>query len=180
MQDTPRLLLAVLRSYLSPKHEFNGMTGSEDADDDYESTDSPSSGSLTFSPKRTRGLRQRQVVDRTKGLGLIFEPLDPGLDTKKEEHAPSLVRSRLHQSSLLPLRLLAVIPSVWGIAVVADALVTGGLWHDLWPWGIDLSREALERLVQGGINPVGNWRSVSRGDMLLSVAWVSPFLTQII
>lgn len=146
------------------------MTGSEDADDDYESTDSPSSESLTFSPKRTRGLRQRIVADRSKGLGLTLEP--PKTETTKEDPIPVQIERRLHQSSLLSLRLLAVIPSLWGICVLVEALVTGGLWYNVWPWGVDLSREAFERLVEGSGASEKTWRPVYRGDMVLSITWV--------
>ncbi|ORY26251.1 N-glycosylation protein-domain-containing protein [Naematelia encephala] len=148
-------------------------TSSEDADDDYDGTgtDSPSSGSLTFSPKRIRGLRQRSIP---KALGLSLDE-EPETETEimtptKDQPIPIVIERLLQRSSLLSLRILAVVPAVWGICVLLQAFITGGLWHDVWPWGVDLSREALERVVlDGGYE--GMWREVSRGDMLLSIAW---------
>lgn len=153
------------------------VTGSEgaDADDDdsYEGlTDSPSSGSINFSSKR-KGLRQRLPVDRNKGgLGLSFGPETPPPVVKKEDPIPAIIERRLQQSSLLSLRLLAVVPSVWGIAVLFQGFVSGEIGVDVWPWGVDLSRDALERLVAGGAWNEGTPRRVSRGDMLLAMAWV--------
>ncbi|WWC64091.1 uncharacterized protein I303_106698 [Kwoniella dejecticola CBS 10117] len=197
---------------------------SEDADDDFESTststNSPggSSGSITFSPKRTRkfgssgNLRQRFPLDRKGslpsissasttsndipggGLGLNLNgdlvDMKGKVDKDKNKNAGPFSattlddRSRVeskglierferlfHHSTLLPLRLLAVIPSLWGICVLAQALITGGLWVDVWPWGVDLSREALERLVAGGENTEGVWKKCDRGDALLCIAW---------
>ncbi|KAK4684373.1 hypothetical protein P7C73_g5804, partial [Tremellales sp. Uapishka_1] len=145
---------------------------SEDADDDYDGTDSPSSGSLTFSPKRSKGLRQRQP-DRTKGgLGLSLEPETATHEEKTEDIKVDSIEDILKRSSLVSLRLLAIVPSLWGIFVLSHAVITGGLYHDVWPWGVDFSREALERLVQQGHGDYeGLWRPVPRGDMLLSIAW---------
>lgn len=106
-------------------------------------------------------------------LGLSFGPESPPVDVKKEDPIPALLERRLQQSSLLLLRLLAIVPSVWGIMVLFLAVSSGELWVDVWPWGADLSREALERLVAGGVGPEGIKRKVSRGDMLLAMAWVS-------
>ncbi|WWD21125.1 hypothetical protein CI109_105606 [Kwoniella shandongensis] len=195
--SSPRIYYRPISS-TNPHAGVGGMS-SEDADDDYESNDSPSSGSLTFSPKRTRssttgGLRQRYPLDKTRsfntttsssslgsppsGLGLSFGP-SSGLETEQEltpttetvtlplAHLERMIR----QSSLLSLRLLAIVPAVWGIAVLLQALVTGRLWVDVWPYGVDLSKEALERLVQGGVMVEGEWMRVSRGDMVLCIAW---------
>jgi len=153
---------------------FSVVGGSEDADDDYDgTTDSPSSGSLSFSPKR-KVLRQRMGAERAKGsLGLSFGP--DTTPVKREEPLPLLIERRLQQSSLLSLRLLAVVPSLWGIAVLLEALISADLSVDVWPWGVDLSREALERLVAGGQAHVGECRKVSRGDMVLAIAWVCGF-----
>ncbi|KAK8843358.1 hypothetical protein IAR55_007015 [Kwoniella newhampshirensis] len=190
------------RMYYRPITSSNPLVGaeglsSEDADDDYESTDSPSSGSLTFSPKRTRssatgGLRQRFPLDKTRssssttttspispsGLGLSFGPVSDLEDehelTPTTETVPlplAHLERMIRQSSLLSLRLLAIVPAVWGIAVLLQALVTARLWVDVWPYGVDLSKEALERLVQGGVMVEGEWRGVSRGDMVLCIAW---------
>lgn len=155
---------------------LGGMTGSEDADDDYDgtTTDSPSSGSLTFSPKRR--IKQRALLERERmkgSLGLSFGPESPPLDIKRDEPLPAMFERRLLQSSLLPLRLLAIFPSVWGIIVLFLGFSSGELWVDVWPWGADLSREALERLVAGGVGTQGTKHKVSRGDMVLAMAWVS-------
>ena len=170
--SSPRLFA---RTRLGP-----GMARSEDGDDDYDgaTTDSPSSSSLTFSPKRSRGLRQRMAMDKSKGLGLSFQPETSPVSLRKEDPTPVYIERRLQKSSLLSLRLLAVVPSLWGICVLVEAFISGGLWVDVWPWRIDLSREALERLVAGGMGEPGTWKSVNRGDMLLSIAWVSVLLRE--
>ncbi|WWC73149.1 uncharacterized protein I206_107115 [Kwoniella pini CBS 10737] len=185
---------------------------SEDADDDYESTststNSPggSSGSITFSPKRTKrfgssgNLRSRFPLDRkgsypsisststtsndAGGLGLNLNGDTSETITAKTDKTTSSMENTskskglvekfedfFRNSTLLPLRLLAIIPSLWGICVLVEALITGGLWVDVWPWGVDLSREALERLVAGGENTEGVWRSCDRGDAILCIAW---------
>lgn len=152
-----------------------GLGGSEDADDDWDgTTDSPSSGSLTFSPKHRT--RQRQTLERERdrtrgGLGLSFGPDTP--PTPKEEPLPVMIERRLQKSDLFFLRALAVIPSIWGMAVMLLAFVSGELYMESWPWGVDWSREALERLVAGGPALEGPIRKVARGDMVLAMAWVS-------
>lgn len=88
---------------------------------------------------------------------------------------PNELERMIRRSSLLYLRLLAIVPAVWGICVLAQALATGGLWVDVWPYGVDLSKEALERLVAGGVMMEGEWIRVDRGDMVLCIAWVSIF-----
>ena len=154
-----------------------GMTGSEDGDDDSgmgTGTDSPSS-SLSFSPKKTR-LKHRISERSRSGLGLSLGPSPPsGAMEMKPEELPDIIERTL-QTTLLPLRLLAIIPSAWGICVLLDALRTGGLWFNVWPWGVDLSREALERLVAGGTDEHGIWRRAHRGDMVLCIAWVRLIL----
>ncbi|BEJ15735.1 hypothetical protein CspHIS471_0503400 [Cutaneotrichosporon sp. HIS471] len=157
-----------------------GMTGSEDADDDLESTDSPSSGSLSFSPKLRR--RQRQNDKRAGSgssggpgpvLGLFLEPnsADERGSQSLVDLRPESIEARLRRSSLLNFRLLAVVPALWGISVLTHALITGALWHDVWPWGVDMSRESVERLVQGLHVYEGIERPVHRGDMALAIAW---------
>jgi hypothetical protein len=160
-----------------------GMTGSEDADDDLESNDSPSSGSLSFSPKLRR--RQRQSSKREgsgsgsggagPALGLLLEPnsADERGSQSLVDLRPESIEARLRRSSLLNFRLLAVVPALWGISVLTHAMITGALWHDVWPWGVDLSRESVERLVQGFHVYEGIERPVHRGDMALAIAWVS-------
>lgn len=153
-----------------------GMTGSEDADDDLDG-DSPSSGSISFSPRARRRQRSLPIGQprSAAALGLVFD------STHSEEDSPRIVdiraastEARFQRSSLIGLRLLAVVPALWGCAVLAHALCTGYLWEDPWPWGVDFSREQLDRLVQGNITE-GVKRPVHRGDMLLAMAWVSPF-----
>ncbi|EIW65837.1 hypothetical protein TREMEDRAFT_66205 [Tremella mesenterica DSM 1558] len=160
------------------------MPSSEDADDDLEST-SASSDSLSFSPRRAQ-LRRRMIpeVSRAKALGLSLGPDDPDLHTNLRRNASfrpfgvdpvelaSLLESRLQQSSLYPLRMLAVVPSVWGICVLMQAFMTGGLWEEVWPWGVDWRLEMVERLLQGGPYE-GTWLKVSRGDMVLAMAWAA-------
>ncbi|KLT45371.1 hypothetical protein CC85DRAFT_299827 [Cutaneotrichosporon oleaginosum] len=160
-----------------------GMTGSEDADDDLESTDSPSSGSLSFSPKLRRRQRQSNKRDGSGSgsgsggagpvLGLLLEPnsADERSSQGLVDLRPESIEARLRRSSLLNFRLLAVVPALWGISVLTHALVTGALWHDVWPWGVDLSRESVERLVQGLHVYEGIERPVHRGDMALAIAW---------
>lgn len=75
-------------------------------------------------------------------------------------------------SNMWSLRMLAVFPAAWGWLVLMQAVITGGLWVDVYPWGIDTSREALDRLIMGG-KAEGRWEAVERGDMLLSSLWVS-------
>ena len=155
---------------------MNSETGDADDDDSYgDLTDSPSSGSISFSSKG-RGTRGRISGDRSKGgLGLSFDS-DPLFSSgRKEEPIPLLIERRLQQSSLLSLRLLAIVPSLWGIVVLFNGFINGEVGVDVWPWGVDLSRDALERLVAGGAWNEGKVRRVSRGDMVLSMAWVSWF-----
>ena len=74
-------------------------------------------------------------------------------------------------SNMWSLRMLSVFPAVWGWLVLMQAAITGGLWVDVYPWGVDTSREALDRLIMGG-KAEGRWEAVQRGDMLLASAWV--------
>jgi hypothetical protein len=171
-----------------PRTLLRTTTGSSDADADASASasstdpDSPSSGSITFSPKRrTIHTRRRNSPPKSSSLGLTLSP-----DHTDTEHPytakdvsgqiqpplPKLIEKRLKESTLFSLRLLAVVPSLWGIAVLLRALVLGGWWVEVWPWGADLTREALERLVVGSGEWEGTWRRVSRGDMIISIAWV--------
>lgn len=167
-------------SPFSIRSPLGGMTGSEDADDDLESLDSPSSGSLSFSPKaRTRNIvRQRSLPSdklNSRALGLLLEPTNSGDEVPRRsvDLKAAIVEARLRRSSLRGYRLLAIVPALWGIAVLFHAFVTGALWYDVWPWGVDFSREALESLVAGHNPYEGIKRPVHRGDMLLAIAWVS-------
>ncbi|ORX39101.1 N-glycosylation protein-domain-containing protein [Kockovaella imperatae] len=148
-----------------------GVTGSEDADDDTASgTDSPSSESLSFTSRKSR-LRHRMPERSKSGLGLSFEASPEITLRDVPEHIPAIIERTFSDSSLLSLRLLAVFPSLWGICVLIDALFSAVLWVDVWPWGVDLSREALERLMAGSISEDGASRRVNRGDIVLSMAW---------
>jgi hypothetical protein len=157
-----------------------GLSGSSDADASASASstdlDSPSSGSISFSPKR-RNFRRIASTPKSSSLGLTLSPdnSDTELDTisgVQPPPIPKLIERRLQQSTLLSLRLLAIVPALWGICVLIQALVLGGWYVDVWPWGVDLTREALERLVAGGTEAEGRWKDVSRGDMLISIAWV--------
>lgn len=156
-----------------------GRTGSEDADDDLE-TDSMSSGSLSFSPKRHRQImRQRsllQAADKrlsSAGLGLLLEPGNSGDEQNRQmiDIRAATIEARLLRSSLLSLRMLAIVPAMWGICVLCNALATGQLRADVWPWGVDFSREALELLLAGSTAKEGPEVPVHRGDMVLAIAW---------
>ncbi|GMK55643.1 hypothetical protein CspeluHIS016_0206990 [Cutaneotrichosporon spelunceum] len=153
-----------------------GMTGSEDADDDLESTDSPSSsGSLSFVPKLRRRQRQNDKRPSSSGpvLGLLLEPnsADERVSQSLVDLRPESIEARFRRSSLLNLRLLAIVPSMWGISVLTHALISGTLWHDVWPWGVDMSRDAVDRIIQGLHVYEGIERPVHRGDMALAIAW---------
>lgn len=159
----------------SIRSPVGGMTGSEDADDDFGSNDSPSSGSISFSPKYRRRMRPgADDIARAAALGLL---LDPGNSADEQPRRSSIdlkaasIEARLRRSTFVSFRLLAVVPALWGISVLGHALVTGSLWHDVWPWGVDFSREALDRLVAGTHPYEGIERPVNRGDMTLAILW---------
>jgi hypothetical protein len=75
-------------------------------------------------------------------------------------------------SSLLYLRILAIVPACWGTLVLGHGVIAGGVWHDVWPWGADFSAEAMYRRSHGTHLEVGVWKSAVRGDLLLAIAWV--------
>ncbi|TXT08714.1 hypothetical protein VHUM_02842 [Vanrija humicola] len=159
----------------SIRSPIGGMTGSEDADDDFGSNDSPSSGSISFSPKyRRRNRPGADEIARAAALGLL---LDPGNSADEQPRRSSIdlkaasIEARLRRSTFVSFRLLAVVPALWGISVLGHALATGSLWHDVWPWGVDFSREALDRLVAGTHAYEGIQRPVNRGDMALAILW---------
>ncbi|WVO15323.1 hypothetical protein L204_102979 [Cryptococcus depauperatus] len=171
-------------------------TFSSEGDDSSESGDS-----LTFVPKGSKSLpmtselRQRvfnnavsnrrdsllsKDSDSVLGLSLESPTLTSpagsvfGLEVTPKTVAQPLsneLEQMIRQSSLLYLRLLAVVPAVWGICVLVQALATGGLWANVWPYGVDLSKEALERLVAGGVMMEGEWIKVDRMDILLCISW---------
>jgi hypothetical protein len=158
------------------------MTGSEDADDDHD-TDSLSDGSLSFLPRsRGRGVTRPRSLPGDKlgprALGLSLEPsaansADEATTPRRIDLHAASIEARLQRSSLLSFRLLAIVPAIWGIAVLVHALVAGTLWNDVWPWGVDFSREALERLIAGEIVDEGIRLPIHRGDMVLAIGWVS-------
>jgi hypothetical protein len=158
------------------------MTGSEDADDDDE-TDSLSSGSLTFSPKHRNNrhvVRQRSLPgDKLGQRGTLGLSLEPTVSNSADEASrrsvdikAASIEARLQRSSLLSFRLLAIVPALWGSTVLTHALFSGALWYDVWPWGVDFGREALERLVAGDTVDEGILLPIHRGDMVLAIAWV--------
>ncbi|WVW79274.1 hypothetical protein I302_101241 [Kwoniella bestiolae CBS 10118] len=108
-------------------------------------------------------------VDRKESLNQRSASIDH--ERKGSKRVLDKLEKIFQNSTLLPLRLLAIVPSLWGICVLSQALITAGLWVDVWPWGVDLTREALERLVAGGEGQVGEWRRVDRGDVGICIAW---------
>lgn len=187
---------------------LGGTHSSEDADDSLDSsadTSSPSSGSLSFAPRR-RDIRRRHLFKEkdnamgaqiasdgmskaiSSGLGLSFEDEQSGNVVQGDGQVSSESKGKpflttslssivtllgtLFRRTMFSLRLLAVFPAVWGWLVLMHAAITGGLRTDVYPWGVDTSREALDRLVSGRAME-GVWGEVERGDMLLASAWVS-------
>lgn len=156
---------------------------SGDADEENDSqTDSQPDSELSFRTKSS-GLRRRTGADvRSTALELSLGGTSSGGDKSDTTTTrtvgdiapkPHAIERLYHASSLLSLRILAIVPSMWGTLVLSQALVSGGLWYDVWPWGADFSSEALYRLSQGGGDYEGDWRKVVRGDILLAVGWVS-------
>ena len=162
---TPDTLLPPPLGELELPLPAGGLTGPEDADDDYSHDGSTSSADSVMFRTRPKGLRRRIVPP--KGLGLDLGP------ENNAAALPETIERMFKGSSLLGLRLLAVIPSVWGIGVLFDAFLRGGVWADVWPKGVDLSREAVERWMIAGSQYRGAWLAVDPGDMVLSIAWVS-------
>jgi hypothetical protein len=168
---------------LSPLNRNKSLqpTGS-DADAEDDSTES----SVTFGTRSRSGIRLRTNVPSSNGLGLS---LDPGTgpdtttapeQTKVDDLIPQAIERLYQSSSLLYLRILAIVPACWGYLVLVDALRTGVIRHDVWPWGLDLSKEAIYHLSQisadghGSPDPTGTFKPAIRGDLVLSIAWVSP------
>jgi hypothetical protein len=65
-----------------------------------------------------------------------------------------------------------------------DGARNQGLWADVWPWGVDLSRDAWNaRLSEEGLGGVPmtvgwgqdkhQWEAAARGELLIAVLWVS-------
>jgi hypothetical protein len=120
---------------------------SEDADDDLDSVDSPSSDSISFSSKRRQYIRRRvSVKDKEKdkaedtsrpvgglGLSLTDEPI--------ADAAGGDVIDDGVEDNLFSLRLLAVFPAVWAFLYLIQAAMTGGIWVNLYPWGVITGRQ---------------------------------------
>lgn len=180
----------------TPLRPLGGVTSSEDGDDDYDggtTTDSLSSDSLSFSPRRRRrslgpgggmgpsGIRNRfgQADRGVKGLGLSLDA-----ETSDGEHATGGVlgagaasldlASKLGdtQSTLFNLRLLALWPAILGSMLLIRAIIGGGVWLGSYPFGLDLSKEALDSVILGRAYE-GVWLPAHRGDLLLCLPWVS-------
>jgi hypothetical protein len=92
--------------------------------------------------------------------------------TKVDELIPEALERMYRSSSLLYLRILAIVPACWGTLVLGHGVIAGGVWHDVWPWGADFSAEAMYRRSHGTHLEVGVWKSAVRGDLLLAIAWV--------
>lgn len=177
-QNSPRMTAPpLLTSSPDPSPSLQpvgGIPSSEDADDDLDSLDSPSSGSLSFSSKRQDPRRRQSAKEKSRrgsgGLGL-----DLGVATAVSESEKQVQQERhakpAEPSNLFPLRLLAVFPAVWGCLVLLQGAIFGGLWVNLYPWGVDTSPDALERVLLGNTLE-GVWGTRSRGDLLLAAIWV--------
>jgi hypothetical protein len=160
-------------------------TGS-DADAENDSTES----SVTFGTRSRSGIRLRTnghsatVSGNGNGLGLSLGPEEVPERKKGDDLIPKAIERMYHSSSLLYLRILAIVPACWGFLVLVQAFITGGIWHDVWPWGADFSKESIYHLSQisseghHAVTHGGVWKRAVRGDLLLSIAWVSPSRTR--
>jgi hypothetical protein len=95
-----------------------------------------------------------------------------GDQTKVEDLIPEALERLYQSSSLLYLRILAFVPACWGTLVLSHGVITGGVYHDVWPWGADFSSEAMYRRSHGSFLDEGLWKPAVRGDLILSIAWV--------
>jgi hypothetical protein len=138
------------------------MTGSSDADDD--KSDTHSEDSLSFISKKKRKDRERPLP--SVGLGLSL-----GVETAAEQ-ASVQVEEDWSRAAFRWLRWGSIVPACYGIFVLALALLPGGMWRDVWPWGFDVSAEALEARSMGQ-RYHGEWLRADRGDMILAIIWVS-------
>jgi hypothetical protein len=151
-------------------------------DGDIDSADSPSSGSISFSPKMRKPRRRsppkksKELVPDANGLGLSFTDVTPPV-VESPKSKPTLLIEPPKDVSIIWVRVflfarsLAVIPAAWSFVLLMSAVVKGGIWANLYPWGIDTSREAIEALLNGW-GGEGTWKRTSRGDMFLASAWV--------
>ena len=153
-------------------------TVSSDADGEDESlTDEMTDSSLSFATRSHSNLRRRSAPpsSSTSGLGLLLGQENGSSETTKtsDDRLPDTIERLYRSSSLLYLRILSIMPACWGTSVLVHALLRGQIRYDVWPWGVDFSREALYRLSQGGGEYEGVWRKAIRGDLILCIAWVS-------
>jgi hypothetical protein len=160
-----------------------GNRGGSDADAEYDSLTDDSS--LSFTSKRRHSgpvLRHRAnaaastsasaaTTAGTNGLGLSLNGA-AGDQTKVEDLIPEALERLYQSSSLLYLRILAFVPACWGTLVLSHGVITGGVYHDVWPWGADFSSEAMYRRSHGSFLDEGLWKPAVRGDLILSIAWV--------
>lgn len=167
---------------LSGRSSPEAETVSSDADGENDSmTDDMTDSSFSFSTKIHKGLRRRSAppTNSTSGLGLLLSQENgvTGHDLANaksgDDRLPDAIERLYRSSSLLYLRILSIMPACWGTSVLVHALIRGKVRHDVWPWGVDLSREALYRSSQGGGEYEGVWRRAIRGDLILCIAWVS-------
>jgi len=166
---------------LSPVNRHNGIKGGgSDADAEYDSLTDDSSVSFNTKRHSGYGIRHRRNPSTGSaghpaggnGLGLSLGA-DSSDSSKVDDLIPEALERMYRSSSLLYLRILAIVPACWGTLVLTHGVVSGGIWHDVWPWGADFSAEAMYSRSHGTHMEVGIWKSAIRGDLLLAIAWVS-------
>jgi hypothetical protein len=168
---------------LSPASRYNGGKGGSDADAEYDSLTDDTSVSFNTKRHPGYGIRHRRNPSTGSagapagGLGLSLGA-DSSDSSKVDDLIPEALERMYRSSSLLYLRILAIVPACWGTLVLIHGVVTGGIWHDVWPWGADFSAEAMYSRSHGTHMEVGVWKSSIRGDLLLAIAWVCPLLCQ--
>jgi len=175
---------------LSPANRvIPGMGKSGGSDADVENDSLTDDSSVQFHTKRRNGpiLRHRRAgstssapaIGPVNGLGLSLGSENSNSDqTKVDELIPEALERMYRSSSLLYLRILAIVPACWGTLVLGHGVIAGGVWHDVWPWGADFSAEAMYRRSHGTHLEVGVWKSAVRGDLLLAIAWVRASTSQ--
>jgi len=162
---------------------ITGMGKSGGSDADVENDSLTDDSSVQFNTKRRNGpvLRHRRAGSTSSapanghvnGLGLSLGSENSTSDQSKvEDLIPEALERMYRSSSLLYLRILAIVPACWGTLVLGHGVIAGGVWHDVWPWGADFSAEAMYRRSHGTHLEVGIWKSAVRGDLLLAIAWV--------
>jgi hypothetical protein len=169
---------------LSPANRvIAGMGKSGGSDADVENDSLTDDSSVQFNTKRRNGpiLRHRRAgstssapaIGPVNGLGLSLGSENSNSDQAKvDDLIPEALERMYRSSSLLYLRILAIVPACWGTLVLGHGVIAGGVWHDVWPWGADFSAEAMYRRSHGTHLEIGVWKSAVRGDLLLAIAWV--------